>query len=411
MVVPKKVLVLGAGISGLASAWYLKKLMGDQVEITILEKSDRVGGWIKTVEQDGFLFELGPRSLRGQGNGLCSLSLAKDLGLEAIVADSTSANRYTLRNGKLRRLGLADPRLLFALLLEPFRRRGGGEETVDGFFRRRFGSYVAENLVDPFVTGIFAGDSKRLSLRACFPQLHQWEADHGSVLRGVWSARGAEAHPLFTFKDGMEALPRSLAEQLDVQFIFGAGVEKICNTEVVTNRGVFRADHIISTIPSSDLVRASVVVVNIGWRQNLLNRRGFGYLVPSSEGGNVLGVVWDSSVFTEHNRHPEETRLTVMMGGMRNPKLIDLPEQNIRNLALQSINAHLGIGDKPDAIRVTYQRQAIPQYPLGHRRPVQSSELILLGNSFHGIGVNDCIAQAEKEMRALSRKIMYKQVN
>ncbi len=378
-----KIVIRGGGISGLTAAYTLQQR--GYTDIMIVEKSDRLGGCIQSVEHEGFLFELGPRSLRGSGHGQTTLALARELGLPITCADPSAAKRYTLRNGALRQISLRDPKLLLALLREPFRRKGDGEESIDAFFRRRLGSYVADNLVDPFVSGIFAGDPTQLSLRACFPQLELWEKNNGSLLGGAWANRGAPKHPLFSFPEGMEQLPRALAAQLDVSI-------KLNSIEVPP------ADLVVNTLPDRSIPRASVVVVNLGWRTHVLSRSGFGYLVPSNEAADVLGVVFDSCVFPQHNRHVKETRLTVMMGGVRRPDLLELSEEGLLEMALVALSDHLEIRRAPDVFLVTKQRDAIPQYPLGHAMPGNPCRL---GSSYHGVGVNDCIHAARSIPRAV----------
>jgi oxygen-dependent protoporphyrinogen oxidase len=156
-------------------------------------------------------------------------------------------------------------------------------------------------------------------------------------------------------------------------------------------------DGLLNDIPST-----SVAVVNLGYRKSVLDRSGYGYLVPSCEKEPVLGMVWDSSVFPQQSNHAEETRLTVMIGTARLHNFAACREEDFVDIALGAIHRHLGIRTPPCAIVVKIARQAIPQYTIGHAARVKEIEqrlaalsprIRLLGNGLHGVSVNECIAQ------------------
>lgn len=178
--------ILGAGISGLAVGWFLRQSLGDKIRITILEKSNRAGGWIHTTNEKGFLFEHGPRSCRTSGNGRITLELIESLGLQdqVLIPDHQAKNRFIYDGNELRQI----PKTLFEI---PFRKLTKGwikafwkdltspiskddDESIHAFFSRRFGKEWTDHLIDPFVQGIFAGDAEKLSIKSCFPLFHQW---------------------------------------------------------------------------------------------------------------------------------------------------------------------------------------------------------------------------------------------
>jgi oxygen-dependent protoporphyrinogen oxidase len=219
--------ILGGGISGLALAWYLKKKYQETIHLTIIEKSSRAGGWIRSIQQQGFLFEEGPRSCRTKGAGIATLELIEELGLEnEVIAASPHAKKRYLYTGKqLRCL----PQGIISSLFSPLTRgilpalwkewRKAPEkcedESIYDFFARRFSPEIAEQFIDPMVAGIYAGDIRQLSLRSCFPQLHRWEQEYGSLTKGMFfdRSRSKEIHspfvqamksaPIFSFKNGM----------------------------------------------------------------------------------------------------------------------------------------------------------------------------------------------------------------
>ena len=197
----RQIVVIGGGISGLACAYRLQQR---GVPVTLLEASDNPGGLIGTVEKDGFLFESGPQSFQGTEN---LLQLIGELGIESeLCTADPKAPRYVLREGKLVKIPMSPQEILGTSLLglgsrwkvvsEPFRKTAppSEEESVAKFVRRKFGHEILEYLVSPFVSGVYAGDPEKLSLRAAFPTLEEWEREYGSVLRGAMKSRSAQRH-------------------------------------------------------------------------------------------------------------------------------------------------------------------------------------------------------------------------
>lgn len=453
----KHFVILGAGISGLSLGWFLKRRLGNKIRLTILEQSDRPGGWIRTDLVEGCLFEAGPRSLRSKGNGLETLKLIEKLRLqsEVIPAGPKAKKRYLWSGGKLRGLPsgplsmLASPltrTVPFAMLREVFRKKGElPDESIASFITRRFGNHISEKLFDPLTTGIFAGDIKKLSIRSCFPNLYQWEKKHGSVcwgmLRGREKTRRARSpflekisrSPIFSFKEGMETLPDALAETLAPHLRCNSAVTSLSSytdrVEIeLVDGSALKADHVFSTLPAAKLAPffknqhrelstllmsitgSSVAVVQLGYFRKVLRKEGFGYLVPASERESILGCVFDSSVFPQQNQIPEETRLSVMIGGVRNPSLVDQSEDCLKKMAMKSLEKHLGIMTEPDVASVKVARSAIPQYFVGHMDKIDRIGMILAriypritltGNSFLGVSVNDCVANSKRLVEQL----------
>ena len=199
---PKHIVIIGAGISGLALAWHLKKKFKDLLSITIVEKNQRTGGLVNSFREDGFFFEQGPRGFRPKGNGLATLQLIQDLKIEKhlVVASPLSKQRYLYLNNKLYRL----PKNLLSFLFSPLTRTclipcakeffhssksNFTDESISGFFQRHFNSYITDTFIDPLVSGIFAGDMNKLSLKSCFPTVEQWEKKYLSLIKGAFSQK------------------------------------------------------------------------------------------------------------------------------------------------------------------------------------------------------------------------------
>lgn len=395
----KKVIILGAGISGLTAAWELKKKYGSTIDLTLIEKSDRVGGWIKSVHHEGFLFELGARSFRPAE---ATLSLIQELGLEKelIRANAHAKKRYLSIHRSLHQITpllLLKQGLIPALVKDLVTPRSNQEDTsIYDFFSRRLGSSLTESLIDPVVKGIYGGNYKNLSMRSCFPNL--WNS-HQSLLSAFLKRKKVKT-PLLSFKKGMETLPKQLAKNLEAKILLSTEILQIQERKVITASQTFEADHIISTIPGYALAKiypdfqdwlsyVTLSVVNLGWKGDLLPKRGFGFLVPEKERGEILGMTWDSDIFPDQNQGAQ-TRLCVMIPG-------EHAKEKLRAVALKNVAHYLNIQKQPDASLAYTAHQAIPQYPVGHFQELQTlpKQITFLGNSFYGVSINECIRQSQ----------------
>jgi oxygen-dependent protoporphyrinogen oxidase len=415
--------------------------MCTDISITLVEKNPEAGGWIRTLNQDGFLFETGPRGCRTKGSGRATLSLVQELGLEEMLigANSNAKHRFIWKKDGL----LKFPHSLRSLLFSPLGHqlckafcrdlftpgyRGHEEESVREFFYRRFGKDFTDNCVEPLILGIYAGDYGELSLKACFPQLYSLEKSYGSILMGMMRSKKShqsrhplKAAPLFSFKDGMQTLPKALLKRLDAKTVFNSSVSELRFSfdaaEVIISGEMVKADYVISCLPASALGELllphsneiahllfsiptnSVDVISFGFKESVLPLQGFGYLIPSSEKQKVLGMTWDSKIFPQQSLSPHETRLTVMMRVQEN-SLVESVES-----AKECIKKQLQIHEAPQVISSNRAAHAIPQYKKGHTDLVNRLEelvrariprLAFLGNSFYGVSVNDCIAKAKQ---------------
>lgn len=399
-VVEMKTVILGGGISGLSAAWYLlKKDRGAQV--VLLEKENRVGGWIESRTEKGFSFERGPRTL-ARSRSFALLQLIHELGLDSEVISSSkdAARRYLWSGGRLQSVGSFWPTLLVGLLREPFVKCGACEdESIYDFAARRFGARVAETFFDPMALGIFAGDIRKLSVRSCFRTLWEWERNEGSVLRG-WFKRKKGPSGLFTLKGGLERLILELKRQLPIEIVTDCKVESI-GSEVGTSKGMFQADRIISALPAYEISRLtgilldipyrSIWVVHLGFDSRRLKKKGFGYLVPSKEKEPLLGMVWDSDIFGEE----PQTRLTAMV---REEAADPIKE------AIGALRRHLKIGKTPDFISQGFAKLAIPQFEIGHDEKILRFEkeiadkfphLLVTGNYLSGASVEACVQRSK----------------
>jgi oxygen-dependent protoporphyrinogen oxidase len=435
--------VLGGGIAGLTAAHHLLK---QDVSVQILEADERTGGVIQTTQSDGFLVEHGPNSLRSSE---VLEEVIEDLGIDddRVWADDTASNRYVVRDGSPLALptsvgsflttDLFSARAKLRLLAEPFigrRSDASGEESLAAFTRRRLGPEVLDYAVAPFVGGVFAGDPEQLSARHAFERLVELEAEHGSLFWGAVRSDSDDPAPddapssLFSFRDGLETLTRSLAD--------AAGDHIVRNAPVTALRRVgsqwvaevappdngppsYHFDAVISTMPLHALRRIEfetpvdrsplqevsyppVRVVALGYERAAVDHPldGFGMLVPPVENNyDVLGTIFSSTLFP--GRAPEgHVLLTTFVGGARNPSLAEQSRASVQEVVERDLDRLLGVqGDSVFARHIEWPR-AIPQYTLGYGevkgtlRTLESEHegLFFAGNYRQGVAVSDAMA-------------------
>jgi oxygen-dependent protoporphyrinogen oxidase len=325
-----------------------------KAKITLLEKENRLGGWIRTSHEGGFLFEKGPRTFPFSRNSHL-LELIRDLQLEIIPSAPSASKRFILHKGRLRTPGSFLPMLVPYLIREFFIRPSKAEdESIYDFAARRFSPKIAEMFFDPLTLGIYSGDIRKLSIRACFPALYKWEREKGSVVRGLFSGPKNKVRGSFTVKNGMETLIQELQKRLPIDIVLNCPVEKITAHEVLADGKVWQADRVISALPPQYANR-SIWVVNLAYNSDVLPKKGYGYLVPTQENESILGVIFDSAVFPQQNQ-PSETRLTAMV----RPE-----EKEPLQAALNALSRHLGITAQPDHSSTFLAKNAIPQFEVG----------------------------------------------
>ena len=445
----RRVIVVGGGISGLSTAFWLHEA---GVDVTLLEASERLGGAIRTERFDGYLCELGPNSTLDSSPALSELIDKAGLRDQQRYASPEAKLRYILRDGRLRQLPMSPPALfttdLFTwraklrVLREPFVSVNplAQHETVAQFVRRRLGQEFLDYVINPFVSGVYAGDPDQLSVRDAFFKVYALERDYGSLIKGAIKKRKERKREgpqskmsaaLFSFQEGMVTLPATLARRLGDRVLTRSTVRRITQSgdgfEVVVDRDgeaeTLSAASVILTVPSqvaAELLEpfssevaarlygipyAPVAVVFHGYRRESCRHslQGFGFLVPEVEKREILGTIWSSSLF--EGRAPDgHVAFTTFVGGRRRPELVDLSESDLNRLVLEELRDLLGVTEPPVVRRVRRWPRAIPQYTLGHGERLASVErlerqqpgLFVGGNFRGGISVGDCVSQAQQ---------------
>ena len=407
-----KLAVIGAGISGLATAHHLAK----DHDVTVFEASDRVGGNVFTDDFADCRVEWGPNGFLD--NEPATLELIAELGLQdrVLQARSSAARRLLWRDGRLRELPHSPPAFLksdclpllgrLRALLEPLARSApSGDESVHEMATRRLGRGAADLLIDAMVTGIFAGDPKRLSLASAFPRIHALEQEHGSLIKGAIRRKGGGSPTLTSFDRGLSVLTDTLAQGLDVQFRVNLDdLPQGFDHTVLTVPAPRAADLLSGRHPElAELLRqipmAPVAVVALAFDDEVPAGEAFGFLAPRDQGLRLLGTLYSSSIF--EGRAPEGRRLfRVLLGGRRDPDLVSLNDEEILNIVTRDLRRAWGSLPEPAASRVFRHRMGIAQYELGHAKLLQQIEaacppgLRLTGSSYRGVALNACVQEA-----------------
>lgn len=435
----KHLVVIGGGISGLAAAEGAVAAagrVGEGLEVSVLEREAEVGGKAVSLAADGYLVEGGPGGFLDNEPALDRL--IERTGLTKLAADPSAARRFLVRGGRMREVrasplafmgsGLLGPWGLLRILAEPLVSRGDptADESVWDFAARRLGAQAADRLIAPMVLGVFAGDAKRLSLRAAFPKLHALERDHGSLVRGMIARRrrgtgGGPAGPagaLTSFAGGLQSLPRALAASGRFRVECSRAVVSVAPVPVagwrvvLADGGHVDADAVVlagepwamaALLPPAATVLARqldaivcppVAVVALGFGPASLARapRGFGVLIPRGEGYRILGCLWDTHCFP--GRSPESRLLLrAMLGGAVDPEIGSLDDEALVDTVRRDLRRLMGLDAAPEFQRVVRWPRAIPQYDLGHldrvatvRRELERQPgLFIAGNALHGI--------------------------
>ncbi|NJD39752.1 MAG: protoporphyrinogen oxidase [Geobacter sp.] len=453
----KNLIVIGGGISGLSTAWLLQhraQQAGITIGLTLLEQEMQPGGKIKSVRENGFLCEWGPNGFLDSKPQTLDLCAALGISDQLHRSNDNARKRFIFTGGQLHRLPENGPSFLksgllswpgkLRLLGEPFAAAPpGDDETLAAFGRRRLGPEALQKLIAPMASGIFAGDPETMSLQSCFPRIAELEREYGGLFRAmvalakkkkqerkagkVVSSAAGPGGTLTSFKPGIQFLTDTLAAQLGERVKTGVTAAAVTRSgqqwQVQTTAGeTLMADLVILASPAyatADLLEsvdsplvetlrqiryATLSVVCCGFETAGLGHPldGFGYLIPKEEGRTALGTLWDSSMFEE--RAPAgQALLRSMAGGACRPELIELSDQELLQRIRNDLQAAMGITAPPCFSRIIRHQQAIPQYTTGHGKRLEQLEarlgglpgLLLTGNAYKGVGLNDCVAASQ----------------
>jgi len=461
--VTRRLVVVGGGIAGLSAAYRAHELFAEHDEareVLLLESESEVGGKVRTSASGGHLYEHGPNAFIDPGSELAHL--VEVSGVEVLQADPDSKRRFLCKAGALHELssnpiallksGLLPVTAKIRALAEPTigaRRsdhgntasEGWGDESVEAFLARRFGSKMAELFAGPLVSGIFAGDPRRLSLPSCFPRIAAMERENGSILRGMSALRreGVKVPTLQTPAEGMQSLPRSLGERAPFSIRTGVSVNSITSDDDAWDLALSDGEHLsadalaIATsvavasrllepvnpsaaVTLSKISSPHLAVVSLIYSEEQAAHapRGFGALHAHDGHSNLLGVLHESHIFP--TRTPDGAlNLRVMMGGSTRPDLADSSDQELLDVAIEELATLHGFTSPPTQTNVTRWTESIPQYHLGHARLMADLDsalsaattppLALAGNFLTGVSLSDTAASGVRCAEALRPSI------
>jgi protoporphyrinogen/coproporphyrinogen III oxidase len=439
------IVVIGAGLTGLTLAYYLQKA---GKKVLLIEQSDRLGGAIRTITEDGFTYEAGPNT------GVIStkelVQLFQDLNLEFEVPNEKAKARWIWKKGKWRALPTNFFSAIFTPLFtlrdkirvlgEPFRRkRHRLNESVAKIVKRRLGKSILRYAVDPFISGIYAGDPKKLIVRYALPKLYALEQEYGSFVIGAIKKRKTIADEkaagitksVFSVSGGLENLIKALAEKIGNDPVL-TGVRNVqvnphqkqytCSFSIENDEYVVTANKVITTIDGLSLAPVfpfihpdvmekicairyakvvQVVVGYISWKGIPLE--AFGGLIPSKEKENILGILFPSSLF-KHRAPEGGALLSVFIGGIKHPELYEKSDEALFEIVHETMYEMLQCFHKPDLFRVFRYEKAIPQYESStelrlftiHEAEKVFPGIILAGNMRDGVGMSDRVKQAKQ---------------
>jgi len=451
----KSAVIIGAGLTGLTTAFYLKKAGW---EVTILEQKNRPGGSIHTNREKGFIFESGPNT--GVISNPEVINLFSELGerLKVEPAKKEAKRRFIWKGCRWHDLpsgikgGVKTPlfawRDKFSILFEPFRKKGTNpDETLDQMVRRRMGDTFLDYAVDPFILGIYAGDPSKLVTRYALPKLYNLEQDYGSFIKGsIKKARQPKSEEekkvskiMFSITGGLDNLTTALYKFIGQEnFKFNCSNVTIYpkdgsysvtytrqreNYDINTKKVISTvgAHEVVNLLPFlneeekssiNNLVYAKVVQVAIGYKNwRGIPLKAFGGLIPHKENRKILGILFPSAFL--NGRAPEGgALLSVFLGGVRHPEIIELDDKSIKTMVMDELKCMMLTPEEdPDLFKIFRYTHAIPQYGIStgerlhtiNKIETQFPGIILAGNLRDGIGMADRIRQGTNIAKILTK--------
>lgn len=453
----KTILIVGGGITGLAAAYTLQKEIKEKclpLKINLVKASSRLGGVINTIEKDGFIIEKGPDSILARKKS--ALKLIEELGLQDEVVSNLAGKSYILARRKLHAMpegsfmGIPTKVTPFAfsgLFSLKGKMRAAGDfvllkgpkhedQSLGAFFRRRLGDEVVENLIEPLLSGIYAGDIDKLSLMSLFPMFYHMEQEHRSIVFGLKKTMPAPPQKgrkqtkkgmFISLSKGLNSLVSELEKRLEEGTVIkGTPVAKVRKTEkgyavrisngtelladsIIISIGHQHAQRILSDYSFMDNFKAmpsnSVANVALAFNKSAIKDiEGTGFVVSRNNDYRITACTWT------HKKWPGSTPegmalLRCYVGKPDDQEVVDLSDEEIIDIVLKDLNKTMNISEKPMFHVVTRWKQAMPQYCVGHLERIRNVKeslnkelpgVFLAGGSFEGVGIPDCIDQSQE---------------
>ncbi|MBL4955115.1 protoporphyrinogen oxidase [Neobacillus sp. OS1-32] len=454
----QKVVIIGGGAAGLTAAYYLQKEVKENnlpIDIQLVEASHRLGGKMQTVVRDGFTIERGPDSFLARKTSM--IRLAEEVGMADQLVHNSTGKSYVLVRGKLYSIpggsimGIpteVGPFITTNLFSIPGKLRAaadfilprtesGKDQSLGGFFRRRLGDEVVENLIEPLLSGIYAGDIDQMSLMSTFPEFYEVEQKYRSLIIGM--KRNKPPKPkepvvkdktkgaFLTFKSGLQSFAEAIESKLDPNMILkGHRVETITRSNdqyqlSLNNGDTMEADCIIAATPHKatqaifsnyrffdpfkSVPSTSVATVAMAFPEEAITKdiNGTGFVVSRRSDYSITACTWTHKKWL-HSAPKGKALLRCYVGRAGDETIVDLSDDKIVQIVLDDLNKTMDITMKPDFTVISRWKNAMPQYTVGHKERLAAildkmeTELpgvFLAGSSYRGVGVPDCVDQGE----------------
>ncbi len=453
-----KIGVIGGGISGLAVGCKLSllKKSGADIDITLIEAGDKLGGTIDTARRDGYVVEAGTNGFLDSKPTTSELFEEMGLSHKLVKSNDKARKRFIQRYGELQRLPEGGPAFLTSKILtmggklrlagEMFvpKRTDGVDETLAEFIKRRLGQEALDYMIAPMVSGIFAGDPAKMSIRSCFPVISDLEKNYGGLIKGLLKKPKKKSGPagpggvLTSYEGGMGQAILDLEEKAvenGLKVIKSSPVKKITkkdNKYIVEANETHEFDIVAICAPSYEVAEftkeldselsealsgieySPMFVCGAAFKSEDVGDEldGFGYLIPRKEGLEILGTLFTSSMFPM--QAPSGTKLLrIMVGGDTNRGIENKSDDELAEICLNDVRKILDIKSEPIMVQNYRYSKAIPQYYVGHSERVAKVEertktlgnIYVGGNILYGIGLNDCTKTSKQIVENIRQTI------
>lgn len=450
----RRVAVIGGGITGLAAAFYLQEqaqLHHYPLEIVLLESSHRLGGKLQTLRKDGFIIERGPDSFIDR-RGIVS-SLATKLGIDHDMIKTAHAKTYIAINNKELQPVPTSNILGIPTQIKPFMAsslvswsgkvratadwllppsRIDGDQSLGKFVRRRFGEEFVQNVIEPFLSGVFSGDIDELSLEATLPILRGYEQQSSSLMRGIrrelTSIEGRaftkeyNAFNMQTFAKGMDMLVDALATHLTCQLMKGVRVQSITSYEQqvclsLNNKSTLAVDGVVVAIPHQsartlfedhllddlkDIPSNTVATVSMIFHEaDLPSFDGTDIFMSRNSDYSLTSLTYEHKKWS-HIAPEGYALVNCYIGRTGDAAIVELSDSEIEKILLEDLHQLSGLNVQPVETIVSRWKDSMPQYTIGHIERVRRAKanlhgafptVRLAGNSYEGISLANCIEQ------------------
>ncbi|WLR51491.1 protoporphyrinogen oxidase [Bacillus tianshenii] len=459
----QSVVIIGGGVTGLTAAYYMQKEIRERnlpVRCTLIEASDRLGGKIQTYTKNGFVIEKGPDSFLARKKS--AARLAAEVGMADNLVANKAGKSYVLVKGRLHEMpggsimGIPTKMAPFAFsgLFSPFgklragadlvlpRSKSNNDQSLGQFFRRRLGGEVVENLIEPLLSGIYAGDIDNLSLLATFPQFQHVEQKHRSLILGMKSVtpkapkqkekpENKKTSMFLTVSTGLESFVHAVEKRLDSGSVLKntavQAIEKHGERYHITlnNGEVIEADTVIVTTPHKKTAEmfsqydffepfrhmpsTSVATVAMAFSESAVKEDidGTGFVVSRNNHYTITACTWTHKKWP-HTTPEGKVLLRCYVGRAGSEEIVDCSDDEIKNAVLEDLNQTMSITEEPEFSVITRWKNSMPQYTVGHKQRIETIKekldnelpgVFLAGASYEGLGLPDCIDQGEEAVK------------